>query len=242
MSPIGDALDRIEDSGSSISSDAEVASSDDLASELSKMAENDSDLAKEVEARLRGAKVRFDGTAPMIDAQPDLEPASSTPAPDVPEAGSRRDHGAAAHRTVSRAPIPSLADAARPARQGDRRTARASEPANPARDVKASPAGPVGTGPVRDPAPAPAETAAPASRRRHPYAGKAVRAIPFALIVLFLVLGFDRTVSIISLGIIIGIGALIVTGLVVATSRVGRKTTSMLRDDQAGSGRERRPS
>lgn len=62
------------------------------------------------------------------------------------------------------------------------------------------------------------------------------------LIVLFLMLGFDRTVSIISGGVIIGLGVLIVAGLVVATSRVGRKTTSMIRDDQQDTGRKPRSS
>lgn len=183
MSPIGDALDRIEERGSSIGADAEIPSSDDVAAELSKMADNDSELARDVDARLRGAKVRFDGASPTIEAQP--EPPTSTPS---------------------------------------------------------RPATPVTTVPTRDPVrpvtthdafreAVLVESAAPADRRRHPYAGKVARAIPFVLIVLFLVVGFDRTVSIISGGIIIGVGVLIVAGLIAATSRVGRKTTSMIRDD-----------
>lgn len=126
MSLIDDALDRIEERGSSIGSDVEIPSSDDVAAELSKMAENDSELAKDVDARLRGAKVRFDGASPTIETQPGPEPASSTPAPQVPAAGSnratQRDHGAAAYRTL--APIPALPGAARPARQGTGRRQR----------------------------------------------------------------------------------------------------------------------
>lgn len=234
MSPIGDALGRPEESGTSIGMDAEVASSDDLASELSKMAENDSELAKEVEARLRGAKVRFDGAAPTIEAQPepDAEPAVA---------------GAAA---ASREPIPSLAGAARQARQGDWRTA--STPASVARGRQtpaANPVHPVTSGKASGQARGQewaeaftreeAENAAPAPRRRA-YAGKVARALPFVLIVLFLVLGFDRTVSIISGAVITGVGVLIVIGLIIATSRVGRKTTSMPRGDQMRTGRKRR--
>lgn len=237
MSPIGDALDRVDERGSSIGSDVEIPSSDDVAVELSKMAENDSELAKDVDARLRGAKVRFDGAAPTIEAQPDPEPE-----PVVPAAGPRQDEGAAAPRTL--APVPSLPGAVRPARSGDRRMPATS---GPARSVATPPASdsvhPVATRDVSGDAPREAvlvETAAPAGRRRHPYAGKVVRAIPFVLIVLFLVLGFDRPVSIISGGIIIGLGVLIVTGLVFATSRVGRKTTSMVRDDHTRMSQKRR--
>lgn len=209
MSPIGDALDRIEENGSSISEDADVARSDDLASELSKMAENDSDLAKAVEARLRGAKVRFDGTSPTIETQSDPELDASTPY--IPDAVS----GGPTQQTGVRKPIPSLADAVPPVRQRDRRTATAPPLVTTTID--------------QTPDPPPAEITHMTRRRLN--AGKIVRAIPFVLIVLFLILGFDRTVSIISVGVILGLGVLIVAGLVAATSRVGRKTTSMFRDD-----------
>ncbi len=196
-SPVGDALDRVEASGSSISADAEVAAGDDLASELSQMTRNDSDLAKEVEARLRGAKVRFDGRAPVIESQPE-PPASVAPAPSPPPA-----------------PSPSQGAATGALRQDQDRLA--AEPVAPGRSAPATQ--PVGSG-VND-----------RSRARPALVDNIIRALPFLLIAIFVVQGFSSTVTIIGGVVMVVIGMLTVIGLLGATSRVGRKTTSMVRDD-----------
>jgi hypothetical protein len=212
----------VEESGATISSDAEVATSDHLASELSRMAENDSDLAKEVEARLRGAKVRFDGTSSTIETPPE----SRTPTP--PQASS-------------------LSATPRPAKQEDEGMPAGHVSVVPARNgTTANPVRSATVGQARDQAwrrefaREQAENAAPVRRQRHSYVGKVVRALPFVLIFMFLVLRFDRTVSL--FGALFGLtfGVLVVVALIVATSRVGRKTTSMPRDDTLRSSSRRR--
>jgi hypothetical protein len=212
----------VEESGATISSEAEVATSDHLASELSKMAENDSDLAKEVDARLRGAKVRFDGTSPTIETQPE----SGTPTPQ--RASSPSDPARPASHERGRTPAGHASVA--PARNGPTAHPVRSATADQARDQDWA----------RELAREQAENAAPARRPRYAHAGKVVRAIPFVLIFMFLVLGFDRTVSL--FGALFGLtfGVLVVVALIVATSRVGRKTTSMPRDDTLGSSSRRR--
>jgi len=64
QSPIGDALRRSRESGTS---GAEDLASDDAADELARMATSDSPLARAVEAELAGAKVTFDGDAAVIE-------------------------------------------------------------------------------------------------------------------------------------------------------------------------------
>nr|MBA3277082.1 hypothetical protein [Chloroflexia bacterium] len=64
QSPIGDALRRSRESGTS---GAEDLASHDAADELARMATSDSPLARAVEAELAGAKVTFDGDAAVIE-------------------------------------------------------------------------------------------------------------------------------------------------------------------------------
>lgn len=88
QSPIGDALRRSRESGST---GPEDLASDDAGGELARMAADDSPLARAVEAELTGAKVVFDGNAAVIETDqaelthtPDGTPVVAPHAPGTP--------------------------------------------------------------------------------------------------------------------------------------------------------------
>lgn len=65
-----------------------------------------------------------------------------------------------------------------------------------------------------------------------PSTGSIVRAIPFVLIVLFLVIGVNDPGALFGAVVLFVLGGLVLAGVLYASGRVGRKTTSMPRDDR----------
>ncbi len=200
QSPIGDALRRSRDSGSTGPQDL---ASDDAASELARMAADDSPLAREVEAELAGAKVTFDGAAAVIQTDRVDVTHSADGAPVV-----------AGHAPVVRE-TPAVESVAEPSTRP--------QPVWPtSRVAPVAPAGAMDT-PV-----GPNEGQRPALGGLDP--ATVVRRVPFVLIGCF-VLGFGRSLP--GFGGIIGVALVIglIYVLIKVAAASSRKTTSMPRDE-----------
>lgn len=211
MSPIGDALNRARDAETTIGTPSDQLGSEDTADELATMASTDSELSRQIDAQLSGAKVTFDGVTSTITPEPDAPPAAA------PTATPATQPAAVVQADTPRQPAATAQTAAieriRLARE-EQRSRDAAAGAQP---------GTSGRFPARLRTPA----SSPDSGL-----GKTVRIAPFVLIAMFILLGFDRMIAM--FGVIFGIGAglLLLVIILRQASRTGRKTTDMPKDDQ----------
>lgn len=208
MSPIGDALNRTRRAETTIGTASDGVASEAAADELATMATSDSELSRQIDAQLSGAKATFDGATPAITSDPDAAPTPSAPAtvPGPAAARGNASQSAAAARTASQPAQAAAIERIRLAREEQR---------------------------LRD-------AAVERVRTQHPRRGgaqvgvptKVLRAAPFILILIFILLGFNRVMALVGIAFTIGAGLLLVVVLLNLTSRTGRKTGDMPRDDR----------
>lgn len=194
MSPIGDALKRARQVETTIGTPADRLASSDTADELASMATTDSELSRQIDAQLSGAKVTFEGATPAITSDPEATPATPPP-PTAREIAMERTR---------------LARVAQQERDAAGAANASPQPAAFER-IRARYRTPVLPGGIRR--------------------GTLLRALPFILIALFVVLGSNRAMTL--LGILFGLAGGIVLLIVIlnAATRTGRKTTHMPKDD-----------
>jgi len=216
MSPIGDALNRGRQPGATIGTASDPLASAAAADELTRMAKTDSELSRQIDAELSGAKVTFDGATSTITPDPDASPASATTSPPSTQPAATRPVNprqsastvqAAAQTAVQAAAIERIRLAREEQRDRDAASA-----------TKAGAQSTVGR--VRE----------RASSAEIP-TGSILRLLPFILIALFVILGFDGVMTIFGAFFGIGAGLLFLFLILRLTTRTGRKTTDMPKEN-----------
>lgn len=219
MSPIGDALNRARQAETTIGTASDGVASEDAADELATMANPDSELSRQIDAQLSGAKAMFDGATPAITSDPDEAPTHAAPAT-VPVPAAAR--GNASQTAATARPASQPAPVTRATGESSAQAA-AIERIRLAREEQR----------LRD-------AAVERVRTQHPRRGvaqvgvptKVLRAAPFILIAMVMLLRFDRLMVLFGILFAIGAGLLLLVVLLNLTSRTGRKTGDMPRDDR----------
>lgn len=226
MSPIGDALNRMRRAETTIGTMSDGLASMDAADELATMATSDSELSRQIDAQLSGAKATFDGATPAITSDPDAAPTPSAPAT-VPVPAAARGNAsqpAATARTASQPAPVTRATGERAAQAAAIERIRLAREEQRMRDatVSGTPSAPMGT----------IERLENRASWRERDLGKIISVAPFILILIFILVGFNRVMALVGIAFAIGAGLLLVIVLLNLTSRTGRKTGDMPKDDR----------